>query len=170
MTGKHRTARRILALVLCAVLVLPMGSTGLAGILSSEMWNSIVPTAYAANASNASTLSSAISGASASGTTTIQLTGNITDLSNSLPEIDDNIILDLNGYSITYSYTDTQQSKDSSNIQLPTANAGSAVNTDVLSNAIFSVATNGTLKIINSSSTASQIYFYTEFNLKVDNQ
>lgn len=162
MTEKHRIARRILALVLCAVLVLPMGGTGLAGILTSEVWTSLVPTAQAATANTAASLSSAITNASASGTTTIQLTGNITDLNYALPAIDDNIILDLNGYSITYSYYLEYNRESNNSCQLPTSNAGMDVRRDTFDNSIFTVAASGTLKIINTSTTNSSIKFTTD--------
>ncbi len=162
MTGKHKIAHRVLALVLCAVLVLSAGTTGLGGILSSELWSSLAPTVQAATANTAATLSSAISGASASGTTTIQLTGNITDLNYALPAIDDNIILDLNGYSITYSYYLVYNQESNNSCQLPTSNAGMDVRRDTFDNSIFTVAASGTLKIINTSTTNSSIRFSTD--------
>jgi|GEM_PF-1023069 len=160
MTRTHKITHRIMALVLCAVLVLTSGGTGLGSILTSELWDSLAPTAEAATANSASTLKSAIEGASATGTTTIQLTGNITDLSSALPQITKNIILDLNGYSITHSVSATLTGEGSSAYQLPSNNAGSSVTTDTLGSAFFTVTSNGKLQVINSSSsTASNISF-----------
>ncbi len=168
MTGKHKITRRIIALVLCAVLVLPMGGTGLGGILTSELWDSLFPAAEAATieVNSWSSLDSAIATANSAGTgtqTTIKLSGNISDNNDGAgvsarTAITGNVLLDLNGYSITDVYYGTESgSGDNYNYQLPTNNAGKSVEVDTLTNAVFTVNEGATLQIYNSSSTASTV-------------
>ncbi len=170
MTGKHKIARRILALVLCAVLVVPMGSTGLAGILSSEMWNSLVPTAQAATieVSTYGQLEQAIIDANKAGSgvqTTIKLSAGWSGTTvTALTAITGNVILDLNGKTISYSYSAEGKNGNSyKHVQLPTNNASYDVTKDTLTYALFSVSAGGTLQIINTSGTDANVTLYTDY-------
>ncbi len=170
MTGKHKIARRILALVLCAVLVLPMGGTGLAGILTSEVWTSLAPTAQAATieVSNYNELNSAIASANSVGAgvqTTIKIKAGFSGTTvTALTAITGNVILDLNGQTISYSYTGSgNNGSNRKDIQLPTNNASYDVTKDTLTYALFSVSSTGTLQIINSSATDASVSLYTDY-------
>ena len=170
MTGKHTFARRLLALILCAALVVPMGTSGLAGILSSELWSSLVPTAHAATieVNSIETLRAAITSANNAGTsvqTVIKLTGGWSGTTvTALPAITGNVLFDLNGKSVSYSYTGSgNNGSNRRDIQLPTENASYDVTKDVLTYALFSVSAGGSLQIINSSSTDASVSLYTDY-------
>ncbi len=171
MTGKHKIARRILALVLCAVLVLPMGGTGLAGIFTSEVWTSLFPTAQAATieVNDWGTLNAAITAANNAGTgvqTTIKIKAGWSGTSvAALTAITGNVILDLNGQTISYTYTGSDDRTSNSTYQLPTNNSGTAALTNSNPSAFLSVGTGGALQIINSSASEGKIYLKTRFEL-----
>ena len=138
---------------------------GYVGLLSGV--RELIPQASAAtitvNSYNA--LSSAITTANgASDTTTIQLSGNIsTGEVAALPTINKNVILDLHGYNITFSYTGSCDSRDdSTEYQLPSENQGTNSRTDdYLSKALINVGSGGSLQIVNKSGTDSRVMAHT---------
>ncbi len=169
MTRTHKITHRIMALVLCAVLVLTSGGTGLGSILTSELWDSLAPTAQAAvekSVNSYDLLKSAINEANNSTQQyKITLSGSWSGGSiDYLPAISGNVILDLNGKTVSYSYTGEGKNGNSyKHIQLPTSNGSYDVTKDTLTYAFLSVASGGTLQIINSSSTDASISLYTDY-------
>ncbi|MBR6780990.1 MAG: hypothetical protein IKM24_08270, partial [Clostridia bacterium] len=171
MTGKHTFARRLLALILCAALVVPMGTSGLAGILSSELWSSLVPTAHAETieVNSIETLRAAITSANNAGTsvqTVIKLTGGWSgEFVDALPAITGNVVLDLNGQTVSYKAYGSGKLQDNSNFQIPNQNRNNSVQSDTLAGALFTVNSGATLQIINSSASEGKIVLATKFDL-----
>ena len=162
MKQTKTTARRSLAVVLSILMLM-------------TSWVFVAPTkAEAATANSYDTLKSAINTAnSASGTTTIQLTGSIsTGEVAALPTINKNVILDLNGYSITFSYSgNTPGEGDSTEYQLPSELQGTQrQQPNYLDKAMFNVGSSGSLQIINKSGTASTVKCYTKGSKPADAQ
>lgn len=156
MKTKHSFVTKALSVVLTAVMMLTMLSVGFV------LPDGIKASAAIVSVNSYATLNSAIQTAnSASGQTTISVTSDIstTGSQNALTTITGNVILDLNGHNITFTYDNTHSREDSV-ICLP---AGVATTTDAAnqlltpSSAMISVSSAGSLQIINSSGTDAKL-------------
>ncbi len=83
--------------------------------------------------------------------TKIELTREITKTGSlgKFPAIEGNVIFDFRGYPLTFEYKDSGNYNDKTDIQIPSENATSA---NFLSNALFTVASSGTLQFVDTGS------------------
>ena len=157
---KHAsTTRKALSVLLSVLMVF-----GYVGLLSG-LPGLVKSSAATVSVNSYEALRSAINTAnSASDTTTIQLSGNISvgEVA-ALPAITKSVILDLHGYGITFSYTGECGSRDDNGeYQLPSGNQGPTSRTDeYLESALINVAAGGSLQIVNKSGTDSTVMAHT---------
>lgn len=168
MTKKNSVFHKALSVVLTVVMV--FGYVGLlSGVIGKDLFGT-AQVAHAATANSYDSLKTAINNANnASGTTTIQLTGNITGGEvAALPTINKNVILDLNGKLITWSYTGSVTPNNSSGeYQLPSENQinqtdGNGNDPHYFTKGMFNVGSSGSLQVINTSGTDSTLKVYTK--------
>lgn len=159
MTKKNSVFHKALSVVLTVVMV--FGYVGLlSGVIGKDLFGT-AQVAHAATANSYATLQNAINSANnTNGTTTIQLTANITGGKvAALPAITKNVILDLNGYSITFESNKTDLGNNDNNNneqQIPSDLVASYSGaSDAVNKGVINVGSSGWLQIINSSGTSS---------------
>ena len=162
MKNRNSVFKKALSVLLTALLV--FGTVSL-GIVFPE--TKITAHAATYNANSYDTLKTAINNAnSQSGQSVIKITGDISTstLVAALPTITKDVVLDLNGKNITFSYENTIGYDSSSReAQLPSEYSGNENSgNDVLTKAMFNVGSAGSLQIINSSTVDSKVMVHTQ--------
>lgn len=162
MKNRNSVFKKALSVLLTALLV--FGTVSL-GIVFPE--TKITAHAATYNANSYDTLKTAINNAnSQSGQSVIKITGDISTstLVAALPTITKDVVLDLNGKNITFSYGNTIGYDSSTReSQLPSEYSGNENSgNDVLTKAMFNVGSAGSLQIINSSTVDSKVMVHTQ--------
>ncbi len=166
MKNRNSVFKKALSVLLTALLV--FGTVSL-GIVFPE--TKITAHAATYNANSYDTLKTAINNAnSQSGQSVIKITGDISTstLVAALPTITKDVVLDLNGKNITFSYENTIGYDSSTReSQLPSEYSGNENSgNDVLTKAMFNVGSAGSLQIINSSTVDSKVMVHTQTTRK----